>query len=169
MLRPPDSRDGYRGGFGVYAPGRDEALACSVVFAFAAGEVWTVDACTVPAVRDFQGATQRPGLPVMEGAFKAALHQYDKFLKRLGLVRPFRWIGAYAGIKGMGLLYDPAPGHRFTLPGPFGSSAVDVVEAEGLLEDGATPAQALRPLFAKLFDACGLERGGYLDDMANPG
>jgi len=104
----------------------------------------------------------------MEEEFKAALDQYDRFLRGLGLARPFRWVGGYEGIRGMGLYYSAPPGKSFMLPGPFGTCVADTVESEGTLDKGMSVSQALKPLFSKLFDMCGRERGDYLDDMDNP-
>jgi hypothetical protein len=156
-------------GFGTYASGNLENSANSFVFAFTTGEIWTADFTIISKIREYSGRSgQQPGLPVMEREFKASLDQYGRLLKRLGLSRPFRWIGGYEGMKGMGLFWDPRPGHYFQLPGPFGSSAADIVEVEGTLEEDMSPAQALKPLFVKLFDACGIPRPDYLDEMNNP-
>lgn len=165
-------RRGYKGydylraqdGFGVCAAVRDGSATCGVVFAFTTGEVWTADSCLVADARQ----SDRPGLPTMEQEFKASLDQYARFLRKLGLECPFRWIAGYEGIRGLGLYYDPPPGKYFMTPGPFGSSVADIVQCEGILEEGMSAAQALKPLFTKLFDVCGRERGDYLDEMHNP-
>jgi len=38
----------------------------------------------------------------------------------------------------------------------------------GSLDDGDTPATALKPFFKKVFDSFAVERPEYLDDLSNP-
>lgn len=153
-------------GFGVYVANNRDDKTCGVVFAFTTGEIWSADSCLVSDGRDDR--TGKPGIPTMEDEFKAALNQYENYLQEIGVHRPLRWIGGYEGIRGMGLYYPPPKGRHFILPGPYGASASDIVQCEGVLEDGMTIYESLRPLFVKLFDVCGIKREEYLDLMDNP-
>lgn len=155
-------------GFGVYEAGGPEGPTRAVVFVFTTGEVWTIEASLVSEAKDYSRFGRRPGVPTMEQEFKTALHRYDRLLKRLGLKRPFRWIAGYDGIVGAGLYYDPPPGLVGLAAGPVGTAVADRVEATGLLEEGVSPAAALKPLFVKLFDICGLTRPDQLDALGNP-
>jgi hypothetical protein len=144
-FRPVMAEDG----FGLYAPLGNEQVAKAVVFAFATGEIWAIDAGRIEAAR---------AIPYCERHFVHALACYTTFLEgHLSLPGPYRWI---AGVEG-------AKGRPIELPrtGARGLSLADVIQEGGLPETGSTPEIALRPFFVKLHARCQIERPSWMDEL----
>jgi class 3 adenylate cyclase len=144
-FRPVMAEDG----FGLYALLGNEQIAKAVVFAFATGELWAVEAGRIEAAR---------AIPYCERHFVNALASYARFLQaRLELPGPYRWI---AGVEG-------AKGRPIELPrtGARGLCLADVIQEEGLHEVGRAPEIELRPFFLKLHARCQIERPSSMDDL----
>lgn len=147
-------------GFGVRAM---MALAQNVthwvVFAFNTGEVWTIDSYLLAAA-----GSQKPStIPLNENAFAKALEGYARFLSRLGVQPPYRWVAGMEGVRGRAL-YLPAPSGRMGLPFPRGSCVVEDIVAEGQHVPDVAARHSLRPFFEEIYDKCGLERPAWLND-----
>jgi class 3 adenylate cyclase len=144
-FRPVMAEDG----FGLYAPLGNEQVAKAVVFVFATGEIWAIDAGRIEAAR---------AIPYCERHFVHALACYVRFLKaRLMLPAPYRWIAGVEGAKGRPIEV-PRTGAR-------GLCLADVIQEEGLHENGSAPDVALRPFFVKLHTRCQIERPSWMDDF----
>lgn len=155
-------------GFGVFGMATDRSTVPAVSFAFQTGEIWSVDTYIVDALKRHADPKTRPGLLCFEDRFKLATHRFRLLLIRLGLKAPFRWVAGVEGIKGTGLFYPPRTGQYFPFPGPQGTALVDAVSETGMIDDGESPASALKPFFEKLFGAFNAERPAYLDELSNP-
>jgi class 3 adenylate cyclase len=143
-FRPVMAEDG----FGLYASLGNEQIAKAVVFTFATGEIWAIDAGRIEAVR---------AIPYCERHFVHALACYATFLQaRLMLPGPYRWLAGVEGVKGRPIEV-PRTGAR-------GSCLADVIQEEGLHETGSAPGVALRPFFVKLHARCQIERPAWMDD-----
>ena len=146
-------------GFGIYAPfdeSRDTTR--SAVFTFTSGEVWSVDS-SIMGMGVYNG---RKTVPPIERELGQALEAYCRFLVKLGIKPPFRWIAGMQDLRGRGIFVPVPPGWIATFPGPQGSCLSDVVSDEGLHSPGEPPAKSLKPFFDK-FDSCGVERPEWLD------
>jgi hypothetical protein len=146
-------------GFGNYVSPRDPAgETYSVVYAFTNGEVWAIDSYILSALkRNGQNV-----IPPYEEELRSALGEYADFLERLGIKPPYRWIAGMENLKGRGVI-NPS-GRMALYRGPMGSCLEDIITSEGLYTPGEPVGQALRPLFVKLFDSCGVERPAQLDN-----
>lgn len=147
-------------GFGVYRSDSPPDITCDVVFLFATGEIWTIDAYYL------QAAAHANAIPFVEPDFAKALKSYGELLTRLGVTPPFTWIAGMENVKGRGLDI-PSRSGNYSLPsGPRGRCLVDTVVEEGYHSPGDAPTTSLRPFFTRLFDSCGLERPEWLDGAA---
>jgi len=165
LLMPINSGQGGYGyiraqdGFGVrFMMGNDAEPTPCVVFIFKTGEVWTIDSYLVTVTRQ-----QTPSaIPLDEKSFAKSLGAYSRFLSRLEVEPPYRWIAGMEGVKGRGL-FVPAPPGRVSFSSPRGSCLVDHIEVEGLHSPSDSARKSLRPFFDAIFDNCGLERPAWLD------
>jgi len=147
-------------GFGLYSSFSEQRqTALAVVFAFASGEVWSVDSYVLKAM-DRDG---RRAVPPVDAFFRRALQEYGNFLVKLGVRPPFRWIAGMENLKGRGLFIPAPPGQMAMFPGPHGKCLLDVVSDEGLYSPGDSLSQSLKPFFTKLFESCGVPRPQWLD------
>jgi transcriptional regulator with XRE-family HTH domain len=155
-------------GFGVFGVMGEPGTTKSVSFAFETGEIWSVETYLIEAVKASIQPGATPGIPYLEDRFKVTINSFRNMLIKLGLSPPFQWIAGIEGIKGCGIFYPAPAGRYFPVPAPHGLALVDRVHAMGSLEDGDTPAAALKPFFKKVFDSFAVERPEYLDDLSNP-
>jgi len=145
FYEPGSSIGGVRGadGFGFY---RSEGLGKetgSLVFVFADGEVWTINTLYLALL---------PELIVLEeDKFVKSLDQCVKFLGKLGIPGPYRWVAGMEGVKDRYLRRD-AFGRQ------IGACMVDAIEEHGVFKSGDNPQDALEPFFEEVFDKCGLPR-----------
>ncbi|MFN4275845.1 MAG: hypothetical protein ACK4FJ_06055 [Ferrovibrio sp.] len=145
-------------GFGIYAATKrleDDSQTSAFVFIFETGEIWSADTYILGAMRD--------KIPYYEFELVQALDRFSKFLEKLGEPRPYKWIAGYEGIKGRSLAFPPRPGY-ISLPGGVGTCFDNAVIEEGFLESADSSLEAIKPLFEKIFDKCGVSRPEYLDE-----
>ena len=149
-IRGEDGIGLYRSPHGVPedAPIRTD----SVAFAFHTGEVWAVDTARLKLAGN--------ALPFLEPYFAEALDDYRRFLARLGIAPPYRWLAGVTGVKGRHFQFPTAPGQYRLGPGP--RCAADTIAAEGTDTEGMTAYQALMPLFKAIFEKCGFPRPAHL-------
>lgn len=147
-------------GMGMYrAPSTDgpkESIeVVGIAFVFRTGEVWSVDTKMMS-----YDARSLPSAAI-ERALTEGADRYRRLETALGISSPLRWRAGIVGAKGRRLTYAPQPGHVW-----LGSSgpicAADLIEAEGVISPEETSHAALLPLFAKIFEECGVERPDYL-------
>jgi len=136
-------------GFGVYTPlHTDVTQASQVVFAFCSGEVWGIDAYLLQGMVN-NGVKY---IPDVETQLPKSLQIYTNFLVKLGITPPFCWTAGMENTMGRALYskdWSPISDHRLCMQ--------PQITATGSCSPGDPPKQALRPFFAALFDACGLE------------
>jgi hypothetical protein len=116
----------------------------SVSYVFNTGELWIINAC-LSRVKDF--------MELDENAFTRTLEGAAAFLVQLGCEMPFRWAVGMEGVKGRKLVIA----NRHPSP-PAGPCFADLIEDEGIYEEGSDAAKLLRPFFEKVFDKCGIRR-----------
>jgi hypothetical protein len=142
-------------GFGIYGVlAGERGQTRAIVFAFASGEVWSIDTYLLEAYRDDK---DRPTVPSDEKPFRVVLAAYANFLVKLGITPPFRWIAGMENLRGR-LLYVPAPPGRMRFPGPHSQCGEDVISESGIYSPGDPEGPALKPFFEKLYNACGVRR-----------
>jgi len=103
-------------GFGIYSFLDDQCIAEAVVFAFVTGEIWSIDAWWLDAMK----REAPPAIPNVEKEFRRAMNAYCEFLLKLGIPPPFKWIAGLEDLKGRGIFVPAPPGHIPTFPGPHG-------------------------------------------------
>jgi hypothetical protein len=127
-----------------------------VAMAFVSGEVWSVDAYTLDALK--RHGSDAISLP--EAHIEAALAKYCKYLGRLGLAPPYKWIAGIEGIRGKGIFLPEIPGRSYLIRGPRGSCMTDIVECGGIYDGKSDPRECLMPFFNEVFQCCGVEHPG---------
>lgn len=150
-LRGPD-------GFG-YVPsmGIPSTHVPSVSFAFKSGEIWTTYVGPLVASRENTFGN-------VEGMITECLLRCAHVLQAgLGVQRPYRWIAGIDGIKGKRMQRFAPPGRRY-LDEHGRPCLKDTVTETGLLGPDDETRLALRQFFVALYDACGEERGDYMDE-----
>ncbi|MDR3472293.1 MAG: hypothetical protein P4M09_11470 [Devosia sp.] len=131
-------------GFGTRVMLADSEETIWASFLFNTGEIWGNEAFSMQAT-DGLIYVDRPGLA-------EALHRYRSALTRLGINGPYRWRAGFEGAKGRALA--PERGQSTFIR--RGTALIDVIQAEGSLADDQDPGEAIKPLIAALYDACGL-------------
>jgi hypothetical protein len=145
-------------GFGIYAGRQSENETSTAVFAFTNGEVWATNSYILQALR----SDKQNVIPPYEKELQTALTEYARFLEKLGIKPPYRWIAGMEDLKGRGVI-DPT-GSLAAFRGPRGSCLEDYIVSEGLYTPGSHLGHTLRPFFEKLFDSCGVERPVQMDN-----
>lgn len=144
-------------GIGFYnATGESGGETNSAVFAFATGEVWSVDTWVLVN----HGGILLPS--VIEQQWAKRLGDYGAFLKRLGLGGPYRWAAGLIGAQHCTLQY-PLPNNQMrelTWRGPECRS--DVLGITGVYDPARSPTAALLPFFQAIYETCDLKRPDYL-------
>jgi hypothetical protein len=149
-------------GYGVYSvlgDQRDQIRA--IVSAFTTGEVWSIDTYWLEA---YKVDNERLTIPNEEGSFRGALVGYGKFLQSLDVNPPFVWTAGMENLEGRFLYPSAPPGRMRIHTGPVGKGVTDVVSDSGLYFLGDSPAQTLKPFFAKLYNSCGVRRENWQDE-----
>ncbi len=150
-------------GCGTYVDLGDKDCS-SVTFCFSSGEIWTIDTWRLQRSKSNDYAINRPGLTIFEPEMCIALNRYRRFLLRLGIVGPYRWIAGIEGLSGMGLFFDAPPGSRWFDPRESHGMAVsDSLVLSGEITEDGRAGDALKPFFELIFSDCNLERGTHLD------
>lgn len=126
----------------------------SVAFAFRSGEVWSVDTGLLSFDEKNLYAAE------IESVFADAADRYRKFLRRLGIEGPYRWIAGLEGVRARRLAYPPRPGYDWV--GDQAICATDHIQSQGALNNEQNTADALLPFFKSIFDECGIDRPDYL-------
>ena len=152
-------------GFGAFENQQDSHTS-EIAFCFESGEIWSVNTSLMGRIRNAVAVRgEQPGISSIEPEFKRSLAVYVALLGRLGIKPPYKWVAGIEGMKGFGLYHPPRPDHYFPIPGPRGSCVAEIVSDEGVISEGQTPRDALRPFFVKLFAKCGIERPEHLDEI----
>jgi hypothetical protein len=132
-----------------------ETETTSVAFAFETGEVWSIDT----TLFQYHPST----LPFLEPYFERRLQDYARFLGKLGLSLPYKWIGGLTGVRDRQLAM-PSRGGYVAIPGwPGPKFLSESVIEEGDYDGKQKPGDALLPLFKAIFDKCGIPRPDYLN------
>jgi hypothetical protein len=133
-------------GWGMFALIPGESGTPAVSFVFRDGEIWIIDAFTLPS---------SPGIMfVDEPKLEATLQHCAAFLQNyLKVPQPYRWVTGMEGIKGRHVILS-----HDRLQRRLGPCASDVIEEEGLFRVGDEPKEILEPFFDEVFDQCGLSR-----------
>ncbi len=141
--------------FGVYPTMQtlDEPILAALMI-FNTGEVWSVDAYHVEAM----GRGQTPTVPLMESDWVTGLDRYAAYLQDLGVDGPYRWIAGMEGIHGRSIFPFHRPGHSTFGNRPRGHCLENVVVEQGEFSIGDSAADALKPFFEKLYEACAVSR-----------
>ena len=113
-------------------------------FAFDTGEVWGVDAFSMTAVTN--------NICLDEAEFGMSMDNYSNFLRELGIDPPYRWIAGIEGTKGRPMATQT--GRTYSIRGMCHADSI-YTEGQKLVEQSGR--EALKPLFLKIFDCCGLE------------
>jgi hypothetical protein len=136
-------------GFGSYEVLSGEA-SDAMSFVFRTGEIW--------------GATTiylkyADGIVFDKRPFVGALSNYVDLLKTtLKIDGPYEWIAGYSGVKGRELdIPNALPLRMRQILGRSAKCMVDAVSEKGELDEGQPATEALRPLFSKLLEKCGLD------------
>jgi hypothetical protein len=132
-------------GYGTWDPSPKNDFATGVAYAFTNGEIWMIEQ------RALRYSSAGNFIPLNEALWARSLAKYTEFLQQLELEPPFRWIAGVTGVKGRGL-YIPGKSE------PTGACAANTVEVDGFHTPDKHPGVSLEPFFAKVFDACGVER-----------
>jgi hypothetical protein len=164
---PPLSRDwsGYgflRGpdGYGLYAAlGDQREKARAVVYAFATGELWSIDTYWLESM----SRENRRSVPSVEQQFRQTLKDYADFMLSLDIKPPYRWIAGMEDLKGRALFVPPPPGHTRMTDQPQGKCLVPVVEVAGVYSPEQSVGEAMKPFFTKLYDSYGVARQQWQD------
>ena len=141
-------------GIGVFQPSPVRETG-SVAFAFETGEIWTID--TMLLTHDGSN-----NIYFVEEHYKTCLKNHIKFLKLLGVETPYRWIAGIAEVKGRHLQYPVQSGYGRVGDGPVCTS--NIIETEGVFNEGQSEEETLLPFFTKIFDKCGIPRPEYLSE-----
>ena len=144
-------------GFGyVPHPPESQTHVSAVSFAFKSGEVWTTYAGPLgtPADGTFINIEQL----VTECFLRCVRFMRDG----LQITLPYRWSAGIEGLKGKRMQRFAPPGRGYITP-YSGPCVEDVVSGTGLLTESAPVRLALKPFFQNLYDACGEERGDYMN------
>jgi|HubBroStandDraft_4_1064222.scaffolds.fasta_scaffold58605_1 hypothetical protein len=144
-------------GFGYVAhPPENNTQVSAVSFAFRSGEVWTVYAGPL-------GRSAQDTFVNIEKMVTECFLETVRFMRKgLAIALPCRWIAGIDGIKGKRMQHFAPPGRSYV--SPYTAECLeDVVSDTGLLKDSDEVRLALKPFFEKLYDACGEERGDYMD------
>lgn len=143
-------------GWGVYLVQDDDEHTESMVFVFQTGEIWGVDTAWL--------AYSDQHMPFIEDKLNASFANYVRFVNALGVSAPYQWIAGLTGVKGRQLVGVPVqPGHiRIGWEGPICVS--ETVQEEGEYTSRQSPAEALLPLYKKIFAKCGVPRPAYLNE-----
>ena len=148
-------------GFGIYSSsGENRDQTRAIVFAFTTGEVWSIDTYSLEGYRDDNG---RFTIPTNEACFRNALQHYARFLERLGIKAPFKWIAGMENLKGRYLYIPLRPGYMRIRSGPDGKCLEDVITISGEYSGGDAPGPTLKPFFERLYNACGVSRQAWQD------
>lgn len=127
-----------------------------VTFAFETGEVW--------AISTFPLRTHPSDLRVVdvERMLTEALLPYARFLTKLGINSPYKWIAGVTGVRGRELQYPVAP-YRERIPGWGSHKCVsNEISSEGSYDMVQSPHSALLPFYKEIYDKGGLERPRHL-------
>jgi hypothetical protein len=140
-------------GFGVYSPLRgDPYEAGALSFVFTTAEVWGINLNWLPRTV----ANGEKYIPNVENLIGTNLQSYGTLLTKLGVPFPYAWTAGMEDTKNRILITRS----RYTLPGSGPRCASERVTAEGTYSPPEPAAEALRPLFTAIFDACGAEWPG---------
>jgi hypothetical protein len=127
-------------GCGAYPVISGPSEADAVVWGFNSGEIWAINA----------RFSRTEDLFVLDqGAFAQSLAQCVDFLKMQAVPPPYRWIAGMEGFEGKYLVRD----NRYLKKGPC---MQQVIEVEGVIQEGDDPSQCLRPFFERVFDSVGI-------------
>lgn len=120
----------------------------TVGFAFRSGEVWSIDTTLL----DFD--KNSIFFDAVKEMLAGAADRYRRFLRRLGIAGPYRWVAGLAGVKGRILRVQPkSPYHLLENP----VCATDHIEVTGDLTEEQPAIEALTPFFAAIFEECGVD------------
>jgi len=125
----------------------------AVTMAFVSGEVWSIDAYTLDALK----RNGHDGISLQESHLEAALRKYCNYLARLGLTPPYKWIAGIEGVRGKGIFLPERPGRSYLIQGPRGSCMTNIVECSGIYDGKSDPRECLTPFFNQVFQSCGVE------------
>ncbi|HET6605248.1 MAG TPA: hypothetical protein VFG62_01185 [Rhodopila sp.] len=125
-------------------------------FAFESGEIWAIS--TYP-LKDHPNDLF---INEIERMLSEQLAYYGRFLGKLRVQPPYRWIAALAGAKDRELQYPTAPGMT-RIPGWGSYKCVsDRIMTEGTYDTVQSPINALVPFFEEIYNKCGMNRPGHL-------
>jgi hypothetical protein len=143
-------------GFGyVPHPSESPTHVSAISFAFKSGEVWTTYAGPL--------GPQEGTFVNIERMVTECFLRCVRFMRDgLKIALPYRWIAGIEGTKGKRMQRFAPPGRAYHIP-YTGQCVEDVVSETGLLKEGDEVRLALKPFFQRLYDACGEERGEYMD------
>ena len=148
-----------REGYGAYLSLPETPdVACTLVFGFTAGEIWSIDAYWL------QKRDGRAFVPEVDGSFRQALVAYGKLLLKLGIKPPYKWIAGMENLKGRILYIPTRPGFQRFRSSHDGECLEDVVTESGLYSPpGDVPGPTLKRFFVKLYESCGVLRQEWQD------
>jgi hypothetical protein len=139
-------------GYGSWDPAAtssgDSVTASGAAYVFSNGELWSVDGSRL------RNSKSKNYIPLEETTWLRLLVEQAQFLYGLGLGATYRWIAGMEDLRGRGIFVQSNP-YR-----PSGSCTLDKIEVSGSFTIGGSAAAALEPFFAKIYDACGVFRGG---------
>ena len=128
-------------GWGLARTVRPDDPATSLVFLFTDAEIWSTNTYF---------ATVQENIIFVEGnRFIQTLDFFVEFLKRNNVPFPYRW---EAGIEGLIDYYLPSQYGVGFGPGP---SVAKAVYKDGIIDEGESAAEALKPFFKELYAAFG--------------